>query len=655
MNVWGSLFLLLSILTISSMMGTTDFDALYKSNINYSVQLLLFCGMFIAFAVKTPTIFLNSWLLKAHVESPLGGSIVLAAIVLKLAIYGIIRLMLPILPKACLDYTYIVYIIGVITIIYASFSTLRTIDVKELIAYSSVSHAAVYLLGIFSNTIQGVEGAIVLGLAHGFVSSGLFICAGGILYDRTHTRLITFYKGMAQIMPIFSILMFILSLGNAGTPLTLNFVGEFLSLYGAFERLPLLGAMAASSIVLSAAYTMFMFNRIVFGGQLTSYLITAIPDVNKREFYILLPLVVLTIIFGVYPSPILDGLHFNVSSLIYSTDVNLLGNTEMFALGSGLLCISAKKRDLHLKKDNNLSEIMRPHFVTGFTDGEGSFVITLIKSSSSPVGYKIQLSYRIGLHIKDLALIKRIKNFFNEVGNISSNERSVVYYVSSIKDLGIVINHFDKYPLITNKLADYILFKQAFTLISAKEHLTQEGFNQIIAIKSVINKGLSDELKNTFKEIPFIQRPIINLPDSIHPDWFAGFTSAEGCFKVKVQKNLTTKTGVQVLLYFQLTQHIRDELLLKSFATYFNCGKYSISKDREWGDFSISSFSDITDKIIPFFKKHYIEGIKAKDFEDFCEVAEIIKIKGHLTEEGYSKISKIKDGMNKGRLFSPDS
>ena len=313
----GSLFLLLSILSMSSIMGTTDFDALYKTNFNYFTQLFLFYGIFIAFAVKTPTIFLNTWLLKAHVESPLGGSIILAAIVLKLSLYGILRLILPLLPKASLDYTYIVYLIGVITIIYASFSTLRTIDIKELIAYSSVSHAAVYLLGVFSNTIQGIEGGIILGLAHGFVSSGLFICAGGILYDRSSTRLITFYRGITQIMPLFSLLFFILSLGNCGVPLTLNFVGEFMSLYGVFERLPLLGVLASSSIVFSAAYTIFMYNRIAFGGSLSKFFFVNIPDLNKREFYILFTLVIFTVILGIYPAPILDGLHYSVSSLIY--------------------------------------------------------------------------------------------------------------------------------------------------------------------------------------------------------------------------------------------------------------------------------------------------------------------------------------------------
>jgi NADH-ubiquinone oxidoreductase chain 4 len=256
--------------------------------------------------------------LRAHVESPLGGSIILAGIVLKLSIYGILRLMLPLLPEVTLDYTYVVYLIGVITIVYASMSTLRTIDVKELIAYSSVCHAAVYLLSVFSNTIQGIEGSVILGLAHGFVSSGLFICAGGILYDRSHTRLITFYRGITQTMPLFSILFFILCLGNAGTPLSLNFIGEFLSLYGIFERLPLLGLLASSSIVFSAAYTIFMYNRIAFAGTLSKFFKVNVPDLNMREFYILLVLVVFTVALGIYPSPILDGLHYSISTLIYN-------------------------------------------------------------------------------------------------------------------------------------------------------------------------------------------------------------------------------------------------------------------------------------------------------------------------------------------------
>lgn len=315
----GSLFLLLSILAMSSIMSTTDFDTLFKGNFIYITQLFLFYGIFIAFAVKTPTIFLNTWLLKAHVESPLGGSIILAAIVLKLSLYGILRLILPILPKAYMEYTYIIFLIGVITIVYASLSTLRTIDIKELIAYSSVSHAAVYLLGVFSNSIQGIEGAITLGIAHGFVSPGLFICAGGVLYDRSHTRVISFYRGVTQVMPLFAILFFILCLANCGAPLTLNFIGEFLSLYGVFERSSLYGLFASSSIIFSAAYTIYMFQRIAFGGAYSRMFTVVMPDLTKREFTILMLLTVPTVILGIYPALILDGLSYGVSLLLYNS------------------------------------------------------------------------------------------------------------------------------------------------------------------------------------------------------------------------------------------------------------------------------------------------------------------------------------------------
>ena len=317
-TLWGSLFLLLSILSVSSSMGSTDFDTLFKINFEYTTQIFLFIGIFIAFAVKTPTIFLNNWLLKAHVESPLGGSIILAGIVLKLSLYGIFRLILPILPKSSLDYTFVIYTIGVITIIYASFSTLRTTDIKELIAYSSVCHAAVYLIGVFSNTIQGLEGGIILGLAHGFVSSGLFICAGGVLYDRIGTRMIYAYKGIAQMMPIFAILFFLLALGNCGAPLTLNFIGEFMSLYGVVEKLPLLGILACSSIVFSAAYTIYMYNRISFGGFFTKILEQTVYDINKREFILLFILVAFTVFFGIYPSLITNVLDYSMNNLIYS-------------------------------------------------------------------------------------------------------------------------------------------------------------------------------------------------------------------------------------------------------------------------------------------------------------------------------------------------
>ena len=343
----GSLFMLLAILTMSSTMGFTDFDALYKTNFIYYLQLFLFSGIFIAFAVKTPTIFLNTWLLKAHVESPLSGSIILAGIVLKLSLYGVLRLILPLLPKAYIISTYIVFTIGVITIFYASISTIRTTDVKELIAYSSVCHAAVYLMAVFSNSIQGIEGAIILGLAHGLVSPALFICVGGVLYDRSHTRLISYYRGMAQVMPIFCILFFIFSLANCGAPLTLNFIGEFLSLYGIVERNLMYGALASSSIILSAVYNIYMFNRIAFGGSYSKYFTVNLPDLNKREFYMLLTLAIFTVLLGIYPAPITDIINYSVTTLIYDTGLNMY-------IVPGLIC-ALHNRDY----SNNLFNLFR--------------------------------------------------------------------------------------------------------------------------------------------------------------------------------------------------------------------------------------------------------------------------------------------------------
>ena len=183
-------------------------------------------------------------------------------------------------------------------------------------------HAAVYLMAVFSNSIQGIEGAIMLGLAHGLVSPALFICVGGILYDRSHTRLISYYRGMAQIMPIFCILFFIFSLANCGAPLTINFIGEFLCLYGIVERNFMYGALASSSIILSAVYNIYMFNRITFGGSYSKFFITVnLPDLNKREFYMLLTLAIFTVILGIYPAPIIDVINYSVTTLIYDSDL----------------------------------------------------------------------------------------------------------------------------------------------------------------------------------------------------------------------------------------------------------------------------------------------------------------------------------------------
>jgi NADH-ubiquinone oxidoreductase chain 4 len=313
-TLFGSLFMLLAILLLFSHAGSTDLQVLFLSDLSESRQKILWLAIFFAFIVKTPLVPVHIWLPLAHTASPLAGSIVLAAIMLKLASYGMLRVLLGILPEASNYFTPLVYAICVVSIIYTSFVTLRQHDIKTIIAYSSIGHMAIVTLGIFSNTIQGIEGSIMLGLAHGIVSPALFICAT-ILYDKYHTRLVKYYRGLVTEMPLFVLLFFVFISANMAVPLSANFVGEFMSLAGAFERNPVLTAFAALSIILSAAYSIWLFNRIAFGAS--SVYITPSGDLNRREFMTLLPLLVLVFILGICPNIFLDLLHCSVSNLLF--------------------------------------------------------------------------------------------------------------------------------------------------------------------------------------------------------------------------------------------------------------------------------------------------------------------------------------------------
>ena len=315
-TLFGSLFMLLAIMVIYYNMGTTDFELIALQEISLESQKLLWLAFFISFAIKTPLWPFHGWLFRAHAEAPLAGSIVLAAIILKLATYGYLRILLPIFPDATSYFSPLIQTIAVITLIYSSLATLRQVDLKALVAYSSISHMAVVILGIFSNTIQGIEGAILLSIAHGFVSPALFICVGGILYNRYHTRILLYYRGMALFMPVFTVLFFLFILFNMGVPLSLNWVGEFLSLSGIFQRSPVMAVLGASGIVLSAAYSIWFYNRISYG-QFSQYL-QPTKDISRREFMLLLPLLLATVAFGILPNIILDTVHFSVSTLLYN-------------------------------------------------------------------------------------------------------------------------------------------------------------------------------------------------------------------------------------------------------------------------------------------------------------------------------------------------
>jgi NADH-ubiquinone oxidoreductase chain 4 len=312
----GSLFMLLAILQIYSFVGSTDFQIISLSEINLDNQKILWLGFFLAFAVKTPLWPLTGWLYRAHADSPLAGSILLAATILKFATYGYLRVLINFLPDATNYFSPLVQTIAIITLIYASLATIIQQDTKALIAYSSIAHMSIVILGLFSNTIQGIEGAILLALAHGFVSPALFICVGGVIYDRTGTRIIHYVRGLVTYMPVFTILFFIFTLSNTGIPLTLNFLGEQLSLIGIWERSPLIAALGATGIVLSAIYSIYLYNRISYG--IYSPHLKPIKDISRREFILLITLLLPTVLLGIFPNVILDGLHFSISSLLYN-------------------------------------------------------------------------------------------------------------------------------------------------------------------------------------------------------------------------------------------------------------------------------------------------------------------------------------------------
>ena len=312
----GSLFMLLAILQIYSYVGSTDFQIISLSEINLENQKILWLGFFLAFAVKTPLWPLTGWLYRAHADSPLAGSILLAATILKFATYGYLRVLINFLPDATNYFSPLVQTIAIITLIYASLATIIQQDTKALIAYSSIAHMSIVILGLFSNTIQGIEGAILLALAHGFVSPALFICVGGVIYDRTGTRIIHYVRGLVTYMPVFTILFLIFTLSNTGIPLTLNFLGEQLSLIGIWERSPLIAALGATGIVLSAIYSIYLYNRISYG--IYSPHLKPIKDITRREFNLLITLLLPTVLLGIFPNIILNSLHFSISSLLYN-------------------------------------------------------------------------------------------------------------------------------------------------------------------------------------------------------------------------------------------------------------------------------------------------------------------------------------------------
>ena len=317
----GSVLMLVAIISIYWITGTTDVVKLYEIGIDVKYQNLLWLAFFSSFAVKTPMWPVHTWLPDAHVEAPTAGSVLLAAILLKMAGYGFIRFSLGLFPVASETFTPLIYVLSVIAIIFTSLIALMQEDMKKLIAYSSVAHMGFVTLGIFTLQQQGIEGSIIQMISHGLVSAALFLTVG-VVYDRMHSRLISTYGGLVSVIPKYSILFMVFALASLGLPGTSGFIGEFLVLVGTFQKSIFVAVIASLGIILAAAYMLWLYRRVIFGRLLSSE-VKDMKDLNKTELYILFTLAFLTLFFGFYPEPLFVTIDVSVNNLIENYQANL--------------------------------------------------------------------------------------------------------------------------------------------------------------------------------------------------------------------------------------------------------------------------------------------------------------------------------------------
>jgi NADH-quinone oxidoreductase subunit M len=310
----GSLLMLLAIMAIYWEAGTTNIPALLTHDFPPEMQTWLWFAFLASFAVKLPMWPVHTWLPDAHVEAPTAGSVILAGVLLKLGGYGFLRFSIPMFPLASAEFAPLIFALSVIAIIYTSLVALAQTDMKKLIAYSSVAHMGFVTIGIFTLTMQGLQGGIFLMLSHGIVSAGLFLCVG-VVYDRMHTHKIDVFSGLVNRMPLYAAVFMIFTLANVGLPGTSGFVGEFLTLLGAFEVNTWVALFATTGIILSAGYALWLYRRIIFG-TITNPALKAIKDLSWREVAVMVPLILITIFFGFHPNPILDVSAVSVEALI---------------------------------------------------------------------------------------------------------------------------------------------------------------------------------------------------------------------------------------------------------------------------------------------------------------------------------------------------
>lgn len=310
----GSVIMLISIMYIYTISGTTDYVTLMGYIMSEEVQKLVFIGFIASLGVKMPLYPFHIWLPLAHVEAPVAGSVLLAGVLIKMGSYGIIRFLVGMTPQACDYFSPLMYTLSILGVIYASITTIRQTDLKRIIAYSSVGHMGIVTIGIFAQNVEGIEGSIFLQIGHGIVSSGLFIVVTQ-LYERYHTRIVKYYRGVTTTMPLYSLIFGILTMANIGVPGTSNYIGEVMSIAGVMETNWIVGLLGAIGMILSASYGLFLYNRVCFGG-LSSYMLEAPRDLSRREVYSIAPLAIFAVLLGIWPNAIMSVMHSSVIALI---------------------------------------------------------------------------------------------------------------------------------------------------------------------------------------------------------------------------------------------------------------------------------------------------------------------------------------------------
>lgn len=414
----GSVLMLLSILYIYYQAGSTDYEILLTFAFSKIEQKFLWFSFFSSFATKVPMVPVHLWLPEAHVEAPTAGSVILAGVLLKLGTYGFLRFSFPLFPEASFYFAPIVYFLAVVGIVYTSFTAIRQTDFKRIIAYTSVAHMNLVMVGLFSFNTIGLEGAILQSLSHGFVASALFIIIG-VVYERHHTRMVKYYGGLVHVMPLYTFIFLFFTMSNIGLPGTGSFVGEFLILAGSFKTNTSVTFISATSMIIGGCYSLWLFNRISYGNLKIQYLKDYI-DINKREMFIFLPLIFGTMLIGLYPEFFLNSMHMSVNMLveiihifnlqmIYILETELPENksiyfslTKIFGIGKFQSFLICKK--IGLSHNSKLSKLTSNQIIK---------LVKLIENSNVLINsnlrkYKITLINKL-IQIKTYKGIRRLR------------------------------------------------------------------------------------------------------------------------------------------------------------------------------------------------------------------------------------------------------